>query len=68
MEKFEQIGDDFDLVELYESLLLSDNMQKRKIEDIYDRIEKDDISITEIIGNNGAISNEEFTQNSQSKT
>lgn len=68
MEKFEQIGDDFDLVELYESLLFSDNIQKRKIEDVYDRIDKDDISIAEIIGNNGAISNEEFTQNSQSKT
>ena len=60
IEKFEQIGDNFDLVELYESLLFSDNIQKRKIEDVYDRIDKDDISITEIIGNNGAISDEEL--------
>ena len=60
IEKFEQIGDNFDLVELYESLLFSDNIQKRKIEDVYDRIDKDDISITGIIGNNGAISDEEL--------
>ena len=68
MEKFEQIGDDFDLVELYESLLLSDNMQKRKIEDIYDRIVKDDISIAEIIGNNGVISDKEFCHWGRRKT
>lgn len=63
LEKFEQIGDKFDLVELYESLLFSDNMQKRKIEDVYDRIEKDDIRIMEVIGNNGPISNAELEAN-----
>lgn len=71
MEKYEQIGNNFDLVQLYESTLLSDNMQKREIEDIYERIERDGIRITDVIGNNGKICDEELlqvTQNSQSKT
>lgn len=60
METFEQIGDDFDLVQLYESILLNDNIQKKKIEDTYERIERDDIKITNLIGNNGIISDEEL--------
>lgn len=60
IEKFEQIGGNFDLAQLYESLLFSDDMQKRNIEDIYARIEKDEISIAEVIGNNGVISDEEL--------
>ena len=60
METFEQIGNDFDLVQLYESILLNDNIQKKKIEDAYERIEKDDIKIINLIGNNGIISDEEL--------
>ncbi len=58
MEQFEQIGNNFDITELYESIII--NSQKWKIEDAYERISKDDIKIIQIIGNNGAISNEEL--------
>ena len=63
IEKFEQIGNievSFSLVKLYESILLCDNMQKQKIEAVYERISKDDIRITGLIGNNGPISDEEL--------
>ena len=60
IEKFEQIGDNFEITELYESLLLSDDMQRRKAEEVIERIEKDDVKINEIIGNNGVIHEEEL--------
>ena len=60
METFEQIGDNFDLVQIYESILLNDNIQKKKIEDAYERIERDDIKIINLIGNNGIIADEEL--------
>ena len=66
VEKFEQIGNletDFDLVKLYESILLCSGMQKLKLEEVYERISKDDIKITELIGNNGVISDEELQKN-----
>ena len=60
IEKFEQIGDNFEITELYEGLLLSDDMQRRKAEEVIERIEKDDVKINEIIGNNGVIHEEEL--------
>lgn len=66
VEKFEQIGNletDFDLVKLYESIILCSGMQKLKLEEVYERISKDDIKITELIGNNGVISDEELQKN-----
>ena len=63
LEKFEQIGNieaDFDLVKLYESILLCSNIQKLELEDVNDRIIKDDIKITGLIGNNGPILDDEL--------
>ena len=63
IEKFEQIGNietDFSLVKLYESILLCNNVQKLKLEDVYEKISKDNIKINGIIGNNGPILNEEL--------
>lgn len=60
VEKFEQIGDNFDTAQLYESILLKDNVQKRDIEDVYERIKKDEVIVSELIGNNGTISDEEL--------
>lgn len=63
IEKLEQIGNievKFDLVKLYESILLCNNMQKQELEAIYERINEDGICVTELIGNNGPISYEEL--------
>ena len=60
MEKFEQIGENFDIVKLYESILICYNAYNMKIESVYERISKDNIKITELIGNNGRISDEEL--------
>jgi hypothetical protein len=63
VEKFEQIGSiesNFDLVKLYESILLCNNMQKQELEAVYERIKKDDICVAGLIGNNGRISDEEL--------
>ena len=60
MEKFEQIGSNFDLAQLYESVLLQDNVTKRKQEDVYERIKQDEVKITHLIGNNGEIFTEEL--------
>lgn len=68
IEKFEQIGDNFEITELYESLLLSDDMQRRKAEEVIERIEKDDVKISEIIGNNGVIHEEELRKKSTIKS
>ena len=60
IEKFEQIGENFDIVKLYESILIYYNAYNMKIESVYERISKDNIKITELIGNNGKISDEEL--------
>ena len=63
IEKLEQVGNievKFDLVKLYESILLCNNMQKQELEAIYERINEDGIYVTELIGNNGPISDEEL--------
>lgn len=63
IEKFEQIcniENSFDLVKLYESILLCSNIQKIEQEDVYERINKDDIRIIGLIGNNGLILDEEL--------
>ena len=54
-EKFEQIGEDFDFVKLYESMLISKNIQE-----IRKKIKKDGVCIAGVIGNNGKISDEEI--------
>ncbi len=60
IEKFEEIGGKFDNIKLYESTLLKNEMQKRKMEDVYERIKKDEVRIFEITGNNGKISDQEL--------
>lgn len=57
-EKFEQIGENFDLVKLYESMLLLENNQK-----ISEKIKKDEVCVSGIIGNNGKILDEELNCN-----
>ena len=59
-EKFEQIGNDFDLVKLYESLLLAESFGEISTEKVYEKIVRDEISISKIIGVNGKISDEEL--------
>ncbi len=59
-EQFEEIGGNFDLVKMYESILFKNNLQKMKIESVYERINKDGIKVSKIIGNNGNISDEEL--------
>lgn len=54
-EKFEQIGENFDLVKLYESMLLLENNQK-----ISEKIKEDKVCVSGIIGNNGKILDEEL--------
>lgn len=59
VEKFEQIGENFDYVKLYESELLKD-MQGKSLEDIYTKIKSDEVRVDGLIGNNGKISRNEF--------
>ena len=54
-EKFEQIGENFDFVKLYESRMLLENMQK-----INENIKEDEVCVSGIIGNNGTITDEEL--------
>lgn len=76
VEKFEEIGGKFDLVKLYESILFKNDIKKSKLENIYERIHNDNIKITELLGNNGIISENELqkiykqkvTENSQIKS
>lgn len=60
IEKFEQIGENFDFVKLYESILLMENVNKINKEKIIEKIKKDEITISEILGNNGKILDEEL--------
>lgn len=55
IERFEKIGNNFDIIKLYESILLKEGMQNKKIEEIYERLKRDKVSITDLIGNNGTI-------------
>ena len=57
-EKFEQIGNNFDLVKLYESILISENMEN--LDKVYAKIVRDEIRVKNVIGINGKISNEEL--------
>ena len=59
VEKFEQIGENFDYVKLYESELVKD-MQGKSLEDIYAKIKSDEVRVDGLIGNNGKISRNEF--------
>ena len=61
IEKFEQIGNNFDEVELYESLLLKQNFNKLSVE----KIKNDDIKIIGLEGNNGEISEQEIKKISE---
>ena len=60
LERFEQVGSQFDLAQMYESILLQDRVDKTKLEAVYSRIKKDNIKIVELIGNNGPISDQEL--------
>ena len=60
LERFEQVGSQFDLAQMYESILLQDRMDKTKLEAVYKRIKEDNIKIVELIGNNGPISDQEL--------
>lgn len=57
-EKFEQIGNNFDLVKLYESILIAEDMEN--LDKVYEKIERDEINVSNIIGLNGRISDEEL--------
>ena len=60
LERFEQVGSQFDLAQMYESILLQDRVDKTKLEAVYSRIKEDNIKIVELIGNNGPISDQEL--------
>ena len=60
LERFEQVGSQFNLAQMYESILLQDRVDKTKLEAVYSRIKEDNIKIVELIGNNGPISDQEL--------
>ena len=60
LERFEQVGSQFNLAQMYESILLQDRVEKTKLEAVYKRIKEDNIKIVELIGNNGPISDQEL--------
>lgn len=60
VEIFEQIGENFDIVQMYESMIFRDNMHKTQLDNVYKRISEDGIQITGLIGNNGKITDEEL--------
>ena len=60
LERFEQVGSQFNLAQMYESILLQDRVDKTKLEAVYKRIKEDNIKIVELIGNNGPISDQEL--------
>ena len=55
LERFESLGTKFDNVKLYESVLLKEGMDKRKVEEVQERIKNDEVRITALIGNNGVL-------------
>ena len=60
LERFEQVGSQFNLAQMYESILLQDRVDKTKLEAVYSRIKEDNIKIVGLIGNNGPISDQEL--------
>lgn len=60
LEKCEQLEGNFDMVKIYESILLNNNLQQGRLEEVYERIRKDGIKVTAVIGNNGEISEKEL--------
>ena len=59
-EKFEQMGNNFDLVKLYESILIAENFGEASTEKVYEKIARDEIKVKNVIGINGRISDEEL--------
>ena len=59
-EKFEQMGNNFDLVKLYESILIAENFGEASTEKVYEKIARDEILVKNVIGINGRISDEEL--------
>ncbi len=57
-EKFEQMGNNFDLVKLYESILIAEDMEN--LDKVYEKIARDEIQVKNVIGINGRISDEEL--------
>lgn len=55
LERFERLGTKFDNVKLYESVLLKERMDKRKMEEVQERIKNDGVRVTALIGNNGIL-------------
>lgn len=55
LERFEKVGMKFDNVKLYESVLLKEGMNKRKVEEIQERIKNDGVRVTALIGNKGIL-------------
>lgn len=60
IERYEELGAKFDKTEFYESILLNDDLGKASIEEIENRINKDNVQIVGILGNNGEISDKEL--------
>lgn len=60
IERYEELGAKFDKTEFYESILLNDGLEKASIEEIENRINKDNVQIVGILGNNGEISDKEL--------
>ena len=55
LERFERIGTKFDNVKLYESTLLKAGMDKRKVEEVQERLKNDGVQVSALIGNNGVL-------------
>ncbi len=55
LERFERLGTKFDNVKIYESVLLKERMDKRKMEEVHERIKNDGVRVTALIGNNGIL-------------
>lgn len=62
IEQFETIGENFDVVKMYESRLIYDVLQRagQLNENMYKKIKQDNIKITGLIGKNGYIADEEL--------
>ena len=55
LERFESLGTKFDNVKLYESVLLKEEIDKRKVEEVQERIKNDGVRVAALIGNNGVL-------------
>lgn len=55
LERFESLGTKFDNVKLYESVLLKEGIDKRKVEEVQERIKNDGVRVAALIGNNGVL-------------